>query len=392
MLTFSVEEYKERLAKVKADMEKKGMDVLILSDASNINYVSGYDGLSYYVPQVVVVALELEKPFCIVRFQDGYAATVTTWMGEENIFRYPDKYLWEPKEVYVYDFVADVIKEKKLDKKRIGVEMDAYYYTHFCHMNLSNALPDATFVNATALVNWIRGPKSPKELEYMQIAARICERTMNNAINTIHSGVRENLVGANIMRDQALGTDYFGGESISLPPIIAAGDRTQAAHFTWQTEAEFQKDQLVYMELAGCYRRYHAPLSRTIYIGTPPDQLRKAAEVVIEGLNVALDTIKEGVTCEEVEAAWQRTINKHGLFKESRMGYAIGLSYAPVWTENSAYCRPGEKAVMKENMTFHMMPGIWLDGFGMAVTETIRVMKNGCETITKFPRKLFLAD
>jgi ectoine hydrolase len=342
------------------------------------------------VPQSVIVATDLEEPVCIVRLQDLYCATETTWMSRENVIAYPDKYLWEPKVLHVMDFIGDFLKEKGLHNKKIGLEFDSYYFNAHWYKRLERSLPDAKFIDATSLVNWIRGQKSARELEYMQIAARIVEKAMYNAIERIGVGVRECHVAAEIYSDLVKGTGVYGGEYPSLAPIMPAGERTAGAHFSWTTEGKYQDGQLIYMELSGSYKRYHAPLTRTIFIGEPPEKVRETAKIVIEGLNVALSTVKPGVTCEEVERAWQTTINKYGLEKESRMGYTVGLSYPPVWTENTAYFRPGEKTVLKPNMTFHMMPGMWLDGYGVAITETIRVTENGCETITKFPRELFV--
>ncbi|WP_273227319.1 M24 family metallopeptidase [Geosporobacter ferrireducens] len=390
MLPFEKAEYQERVRKVKASMEKQGIEVLLITDPANMNYVSGYDAMSYYVPQGIVVATSLEEPVCIVRLQDLYCATETTWMAEENVTAYPDKYLWEPKVLHVMDFIGDLLKEKGLQDKTIGVEFDAYYFNAHWYKKLEKSLPDAVFKDATALVNWIRGPKSVRELEYMQIAARIVEKTMYNAIERIEAGVRECHVAAEIYSDLVKGTGVYGGEYPSLAPIMPAGERTAGAHFSWTTEGKYQKGQLIYMELSGCYKRYHAPLTRTIFIGEPPERVKETAKVVVEGLNAALSAVKPGITCEEVERAWQTTINKYGLEKESRMGYTVGLSYPPVWTENTAYFKPGEMTVLKPDMTFHMMPGMWLDGYGVAITETLRVTEKGCETITRFPRKLFV--
>jgi ectoine hydrolase len=390
MLPFEKTEYQERVRKVKTSMEEQGIEVLLITDPANMNYVSGYDAMSYYVPQGVIVATDLDEPVCIVRLQDLYCATETTWMSRENVIAYPDKYLWEPKVLHVMDFIADFLKDKGLHNKKIGLEFDAYYFNAHWYKRLERSLPDQSFIDATALVNWIRGQKSAKELEYMQIAARIVEKTMYNAIERIGVGVRESDVAAEIYNDLMKGTGENGGEYPSLAPIMPAGERTSGAHFSWTTEGKYQDGQLMYMELSGSYKRYHAPLTRTIFIGEPPNIVRETAKIVLEGLNVALSVIKPGVSCEEVEKAWQTTINKYGFAKESRMGYTVGLSYPPVWTENTAYFRPGEKTILKPNMTFHMMPGMWLDGYGVAITETLRVTENGCETITKFPRELFV--
>ena len=390
ILAFEKVEYQERLRKVKASMEEQGIEVLLITDPSNMNYVAGYDAMSFYVPQGVIVATSLEEPICIVRLQDLYCATETTWMADENVIAYPDKYLWEPKILHVMNFISDFLKSKVLHNKKIGLEFDAYYFNAHWYMTLEKALPDAELKDATALVNWVRGQKSVKELEYMNIAARIVEKTMYHAIEKMEVGVRECHVAAGIYSDLITGTGVYGGEYASLAPIMPAGERTAGAHFSWTTEGKYKKDQLVYMELSGCYKRYHAPLTRTIFIGDAPEKVKDTAKIVVEGLNVALSAIKPGVTCEEVEKAWQATINKYGLEKESRMGYTVGLSYPPVWTENTAYFKPGEKSVLKPNMTFHMMPGMWLDGYGVAITETLRVTESGCETITRFPRELFV--
>ncbi|MFP5114858.1 M24 family metallopeptidase [Bacillaceae bacterium C204] len=390
MLPFEKAEYQERVRKVKTSMEEQGIEVLLITDPSNMNYVSGYDAMSYYVPQGVIIATGIEEPVCIVRLQDLYCASETTWMSEENVIAYPDKYLWEPKVLHVMDFIGGFLKEKGLHNKKTGLELDAYYFSAHWYNRLETTLPDATFVDATALVNWVRGQKSIRELEYMQIAARIVEKTMYNAIERIGVGVRECHVAAEVYSDLVEGTGVYGGEYPSLAPVMPAGERTAGAHFSWTTEGKYQDSQLVYMELSGSYKRYHAPLTRTIFIGEPPERVKETAKIVIEGLNVALSAVKPGVTCEEVEKAWQTTINKYGLEKESRMGYTVGLGYPPVWMENSAFFKPGDTTVLKPNMTFHMMPGMWLDGYGVAITETIRVTENGCETITRFPRELFV--
>lgn len=392
MLSFEKTEYQERVQRIKRSMEEQGIDVLLSTEPANMNYITGYDALSYYVPQGVIVALELDEPIIVVRLQDLYCATETTWMAEQHVIAYPDKYLWEPKVLHVMNFIGDIIIEKGLQNKNVGVEMGGYYFTSFFHQKLEESLPNATFINASGLVNWARGPKSTKELEYMQIAARITEKAMYNAIQKIAPGVRENHVAAGVYKDLIEGTGPYGGEYPALAPIMPAGDRTQGAHFSWTTEGKYTDNQLVYMELSGAYKRYHAPLTRTIYIGEPPKIVSETAKIVVEGLNVALSTIKPGIAHEEVEAAWQRTINKYGLEKESRMGYTVGAAYPPIWDESTAFFKPGEKSIIQPNMTYHVMPGMWLEGYGVAITETVRVTETGCETITRFPRELIVNE
>ena len=387
-LPFSKQEFQARLKNIKERMVKQNLEVLIVSDPANLYYVSGYEALSYYVPQVVIVAQELEEPVAIIRLQDHYCATETCWMTSDNIIPYPDKYLWEPKNMHVFDFVADFLKEKNLDKKRYGVEMDSFYLPAYWYQRLCDKIPGATFVDSEKLVNWARAQKSEKELEYMAIAARHSEKAMYDAVALMADGVRESDVAATICKSLVEGNGVFGGEFPSLPPIIPAGERTAGAHFSWTTEGKYQDGQVVYMEISGVYKRYHSPLTRTVFVGEPHQKIIDTASAVVEGLNEALAFIKAGVTAEEVEKAWQNSINKRGFHKESRCGYTVGAAYPPVWCEDTVYFKPGEKSVLEPNMTFHIMPGLWLDGYGVAITETLRVTEKGCECITRFPRKL----
>lgn len=389
MLAFEKSEYQSRIKNVKEKMSSAGIEVFIVTDPANMCYLSGYDAWSFYTPQALIIMEDLDQPVWIGRFQDVKCAVETTWLDSENIVVYPDRYLWEPTVDHVMDFVADFLKEKGAANKSIWVEKDAYYFTAFWLERLVKGLPNAKFNDGTKVINWIRTVKSDKEIEYMKKAARIVEKGMQKAIDVISVGVRECDAAGEIYRALLMGTEDFGGDYPSIVPLMPAGRRSSAPHLTW-TDDKYHQDQLVYLEIAGCYKRYHSPLSRTIYLGNPSEKMKETAEVIMEGLSAAMAAVKPGNHCEDVEKAWKEVITRHGLKKESRMGYSIGLSYPPVWADDTAYMRPGDKTVLQPNMTFHLMPGMWFEDFGIAITEAIRVTETGCETLANFPRKLFV--
>ncbi|MGH6944266.1 MAG: M24 family metallopeptidase, partial [Geminicoccaceae bacterium] len=130
--------------------------------------------------------------------------------------------------------------------------------------------------------------------------------------------------------------------------------------------------------------------SRTIYLGRPPQKFLDVEKAVVEGIAAALEAARPGNTCEEVEAAWRGAIARHGLEKESRCGYAIGLSYPPDWGERTMSLRPGDKTVLEENMTFHLIPAIWRESWGLEITESFLVTDSGAETFCNYPRKLLV--
>jgi Xaa-Pro dipeptidase len=63
ILAFSVQEFKQRLEKTKRSMEEQGIEVLVVTDPANMNYLTGFDGWSFYVHQCAVVMIDQEEPF-----------------------------------------------------------------------------------------------------------------------------------------------------------------------------------------------------------------------------------------------------------------------------------------------------------------------------------------
>lgn len=388
MLTFQIPEFTERIRKTKLRMDAEGIEVLLVTDPANMNYLTGYNSWSFYVHQMVAIFIDEAQPYWIGRGVDASSAKITTWLDTDHIISYPDDYVNNAVK-HPMDFVSDFLKDHGRANQTIATELDAYYFTAKCIKTLEKNLSNAHFKDGTLLVNWVRFIKSTQEIEYMKKAAKIVERAMGIGIDLIQEGVRESDVVAKIYEAQISGTDDFGGDYPSIVPLLPSGEKTSACHLTW-TDERYKKGDPVILELAGCYRRYHSPMARTLVIGEPTPVARDLANVVIEGLNVTLDAIRPGMTCEEVEGVWRKSIAKSGFIKDSRIGYSTGLNYPPDWGEHTASLRPGDLTVLQPNMTFHMIPGIWLDNVGMEFSETFRVTENGIETFANFPRQLFI--
>jgi ectoine hydrolase len=387
-LPFEREEYERRIARTRERMAAAGIEVLISTEPANMNYLTGYDGWSFYTPQAVVVDLESPEPFWFGRGIDANGARVTTFLAHDNVHGYPDHYVHAPDK-HPMNALSPILIERGLDGKVIGLEMDSYFFSPMGYEAVRRDLPNARFEDANLLVNWVRAIKSPAEIELMRQAARILERVMATAVEVIEPGVRQCDAVAEIMRAQIMGTEELGGDYPSIVPMLPTGLGTSTPHLTW-SDAPFITGEATILELAGCRLRYHCPMARTMFLGNPPQRLVDAAEVVVDGLNAALAAVAPGVTCEEVEAAWRRSIARSGLVKESRIGYPTGLNYPPDWGEHTMSLRPGDRTVLQADMTFHLIPGIWQDDWGIEISECFRVTDHGAEPFAVFPRRLFV--
>ena len=391
MALFSRTEFLERIANTKASMAKKGIEILVVCDPANMNYLTGYDGWSFYVPQAVLLIDDQEEPLWIGRGMDVNGARHTAFIRKENMIGYPDDYV-QSNVKHPMNFVADIIKEKGWAGKTVGVETDAYYYTARSDHELKKSLGKDALLDGNLLVNWVRLVKSDAEIALMKQAGKIAENVMSTALSKLAPGIRECDAVAAVYHAQATGTKEFGGDYPSIVPMMPTGEKTSAPHLTW-TDEPYQSGQAVNLELAGCRQRYHCPIARTAFIGSnPPEKLKELADITVEGLNLTLDAIRPGLKAEDVEQVWRKHIAKKGFEKESRIGYPIGLNYPPDWGEHTASLRPGDKTILKPNMTFHMILGMWMDNYGFECSESFRVTENGAITFASFNRKLFVIE
>ncbi len=266
-MLFTKEEYKARLKKVQSSMQEKGIELLISQDTANMNYLTGYDAWSFYYAQCVLVHVNSEEPICFLRAQDAGGAYIKTYLKDENIIKYHEKYIhtWP---LHPYDHLIEIIKQKKWDKLNIGLEMDSHYFTAYCYEKIKSGLPNAKLKDSERLVNWVRLIKSNAEIQLMKSAAQISEKGMKTAIESINPGVRQCDAVAEIQKTLFNGTTEFGGEYSSIATLLPTGKGTSASHLT-ATQDKFVSGEATIIELSGTYKRYHAPMARTVLLGKP---------------------------------------------------------------------------------------------------------------------------
>jgi len=385
---FSNDEYDRRIAKTRAAMDEAGLDAIFVTDPSNMAWLTGYDGWSFYVHQGVILRME-GGPVWWGRYMDSIGALRTCWMDPEHILGYPDNYVQSTLRHPMQD-LAGQIKALGLEETRIGVEMENYYYSAKAHAVLFEELPRATLVDATALVNWQRLVKSEDEVEFIRKAARISEKVMRVALERAEPGVRKNDLVADIMHAGITGVEDIWGDYPAIVPLTPSGLDATAAHLTWNGDP-MKEGEATFFELSGCYRRYHAPLCRSIFLGTPPQEMLDAEQAQLEGIEAGLEVAKAGNTAGDIARTFLDVLESHGIQRMGRCGYPIGLSYPPDWGERTASLRAEDETVLEPGMTFHFMPALWMETWGLETTETILIRENGpAEALCNFERKLFV--
>jgi ectoine hydrolase len=303
---------------------------------------------------------------------------------------YPEEYVQRDLHPMEY-FAGEVIASRGWEGMAVGVEMDSFYFSAATLRTLEKFLPKNTWVDATGLVNWQRAVKSDVELEYMRIGGRILEKMYDRIVDVIEPGLKKNELVAEIYATAMRGVDGFGGDYPSIVPIVPTGVEAATPHLTWD-DSTFRVGAGTFFEVAGVYRRYHCPVSRTVYLGRPPQKFLDAEKAVVEGIEAGLEMAKPGNTCEDIAQAFFATMKRHGIKKSGRVGYPIGMSYPPDWGERTMSLRVGDRTVLEAGMTFHFMPGLWFDDWGLEITESFAITPMGPSCLSNVPRKLFIKE
>ena len=378
-LPFPMVEYERRLRELRQRMEQRNIEVMLTTTPENITYLTGFETPGNWYFMGLLVPLEGE-PVLVPRLSEDTGVQAISWIE-----------LSRPYQDFEHpmDKLRETMQAFNFHNKRIGYEKDCWFFTAAQQEKLFAACPRATFIDCSGTIEAGRLVKSDYEIELMRRAARTAEAGMRAGIEAVQAGVTEHDIAAEILYAMT----KAGSEWPSIVPFVASGERGAIVHATWAGRTIRQGD-IILLEVGGCLKRYHAAMMRTGFVGEPDPQAREAEQVVQEAVNLALETIKPGLTAGEVDAVSRNFIAKSsfGGTQASRSAYSIGIAVPPDWGEGhilSFY--PNNPHVLEPNMTFHLLPWVQIPGKGgVSFSETIRITADGCETLTNFERALFV--
>lgn len=382
-------EFAARLDGVQQAMGRHSFAALVVTDPANLYYLTGYDAWSFYTPQCLVVPA-VGEPHLFARAMDAAGAHFTCNLPAERIHGYPEHLVHRPDK-HPFDWMTRTAREVGVlpigPDVTIAFEGESAFFTARGYLALVAGLDGTRLVDSAELVNWVRLVKSPYEVGQLRVAGQIAELAMQTALDFVEVGTRHCDAVAEIMRVQARGTDEHGGDYPSIVPMLPTGPGSGTPHLTW-TDAAFAVSEPTTIELAGVFNRYHAPLARTVMLGEPPKRLIAAADMLSEAMPMTLASISPGVPAAEVHATFDAILRRHHMSKDSRIGYSIGVGYPPDWGERTVSLRAEETTVMQPGMAFHVILGMWMDGWGYELSEPVVVTETGAVRLCQLPQTL----
>lgn len=369
-MTFPVEEYQRRLGGLRERIAQRRLDAVVISDPENIMYLTDYQTTGYSFFQALVVPLD-DEPFMITRALEESNVIARTWV--ECTRPYPDT-------GDAIQMLVDALREFGLANKRIGYERNSYFFPAYQQDRIHTTLTEAKLLDCFGIVEEGRICKSAVEIQLMRKSAVATEAGMQAGIDACMPGVTENEIGA------AISAAMFraGGEPPAVMPYVTSGPRTMIGHATWEGRTVLPNEH-VFLEVGGCYRRYHTAMMRTVVLGELSDSMHHAQERMKHALHMVHKMIQPGMTVSDADNLVRNIIsdNHCGGRLITRSGYSIGIAFPPSWDEGYIVSlKQGESTVLQAGMTFHIIPWMWgVDGDKTCgISDSIYLTEEGCES------------
>ncbi|HDZ39832.1 MAG TPA: aminopeptidase P family protein [Marinobacter sp.] len=372
VLAFDPSEYEARLASVRQQMAKAGLDLLLLTDAGELCYLTGYTTFEVSVQCVLLVATDRTVLF-VPAIEMGPAVYLSR---VDDVIGYP----WQAPETVASELAAQIQRTAGTSTPRIGFNPWAGSLRPGLLSALRITLNSATFIDFGTLIDRVRLVKSPAELIYLAESAAITSAGLDAAATVIRAGV----VDHEIARAGASAMLGAGSEFMSMQPIVTTGARSGIIH-TNHSGHKVARGDVVFTELGAVRRRYTAPMMRTAVVGEASAEIREFHRICLDVLNAVMSAARAGSTFASAaragEAALAPIVDR--AFFSGVFGYPVGATFPPSWVAGSMFIATDNEAVLEENMVFHLPICLRKPGeFGVGFSETVRITPTGAERIT----------
>jgi Xaa-Pro aminopeptidase len=386
-------EYDQRVARVRAILQERKLDALVLFHPIRMAYTTGFFHLSTERPMAIVIA-------------ESRVGALIPWLEQEHIAKspavtnakvYPEYPSGGTKHPLLH--LADLLGEMGLDKKgaRLGYDSNGYLDINgYDGPTLGEIVANGVdVVPARDIVDRLRAVKSEAELNYIIqscVWGNLAHQLMHNKLELGRTAIEISLeasVEASKMMLAALGPGYQQLSSTFGSPAsvgFSAGSNTSLPHGLYGANGLRRGDILVtgaVSDVAG----YHSELERTMIIGEPNETFITHYEMMMTLQQAGFDALKPGRTFAEAETEISQVYADLGVPEMQRhhTGHGIGLE----GHEWPFIDKGSTDVVIEENMVLSVEPGIYAPGVGgFRHSDTVVIRPYGAQLLTFYPRDL----
>lgn len=352
--------YLNRLKKLKDDMKKDGISILLLSKPEDKYYYSGFSSSNFYI------IITENKNYLLTDFRYLEAAQSKKELYE--IIKIDNQYT-------VFDFL------KKYNKMNLGFE--ERHMTVIDFKKLRSVFPLKRLCFAQNIIEEQRIVKDDEEIGHIKQAAYIADKAFEHVLHYIKPGVKE--------KEIALELEFFmkkqGASHLSFDSIVASGAHSSKPHAT-ASDKVIENGDLLTLDFGCVINGYCSDMTRTLAIGNASSEQKEVYEVVKRAQQEALDMIKASMKTSNVDQIARNIIETagYGEYFGHGLGHGVGLE-----VHELPRLSPSYDIELKKNMVVTVEPGIYLpQKFGVRIEDLVVVLDDGIQNLTSSQKELII--
>jgi Xaa-Pro aminopeptidase len=353
-----------RLAKLRSQLAAKGLDAIIISQAEDRRYLSGFTGSAGFLlisPQRAILATD---------------------------FRYVEQAQAQAPDFEVIKIQGEIAKwfprlASELDAQKLGFEGKDISFSTYKELTdaLSGAKKGITLVPTNGLVESLRAVKDKGELQLIEKAAALADAALEEILPQVQQGISEKELAWEIesfMRRNS-------SEPVPFELIVASGPNSALPHAR-PTDRIIHNGEPVVIDIGAKVEGYTSDITRTICLGNSDNVFNRIYDIVLGAQLTALATLQPGMTGEQVDRLARTVIEQAG-YKDNfghGLGHGVGLA-----THEEPRLGTGSADIMAEGMVFTIEPGIYISGWGGVRIEDMVVLEEGKVRLLTKARKMW---
>lgn len=384
-LSLGIEEFRRRHALVRRELQKRGLEGLVVFAAPRVLYLSGFAHLPTERPVALVLPLAAEPAMLVPALEAAHLAARVPWLQHVRV--YPEY----PGLKHPMRHLAELLSEVGLSARPLGADRDGYGD----HMGYRgpplSAVTGQEVTRVGDMIDNVRLVKSPAELALLRtsghwsaVSHRHLQEEMATGQTEIEISRRAEQQASDRLVEKLAQAGHLGGAA-TVHASFRAGPRTAMAHAMMGNRPLAVGDNMV-SYCVGTVAGYHTELERTMFVGAPSRRQRELFAVVVAAQALALETIRPGLRCADVEAAVGNFLLERGYeaFIKHHTGHGLGLEF-----HEGPFLDLGDETILQPGMVLSVEPGLYVPGLGgFRHSDTVVVQEGGVEILTEYPRTL----